>query len=147
MKKNKEISFFIKEDDSLEKVAILLSMAETKEEEDYYMGVYNELGYSCVITGASGKDHEVRNKLVNATMGAALNERIIEKDVKEAHALLHATAEACLGLKISSPLSQSLQLKIAIVRKEDWIAVSIYGDIAIHMITNHKTIGVGTMHI
>lgn len=147
MKKNKEVPFFIKEDDCLERAAILLSMTETEEEENRYINGYRELGYSCVITGASGKDHEVKSKLVNATMGAALNEGIIEKGVKEAHALLHATEDACLGLKISSPLSQNLHLKIAIVRKGNWIAVSIYGDIAIHMITNHKTIGIGSMHI
>ena len=43
--------------------------------------------------------------------------------------------------------SSSLALKIAIVRKEHWIAVAIFGQSALHYMTNHERAGLGVMHI
>lgn len=147
MKNNNQISYLVSENDCIEKVAILLALTSSREEEEQYKNILIEQGYSCIITGASGMDHELRKKIVNSTIGACLNSQLIEKDSKQIHALVHATVEACYSIKMDSSLCQSFQLKIAIVKKDDWIAVVIYGDMAIHMLTNHKTIGLGLMHL
>ncbi|SDZ36499.1 hut operon positive regulatory protein [Proteiniborus ethanoligenes] len=146
MKNNNQIPYPISENDCIEKIAVILALTSSREEEEQFKNMFTEQGYSCVVTGASGLDHDLRKKIVNSTIGACLNSQLIEKDPKQVHALVHATVEACYSIKMDVSLCQSFQLKIAVVKKHDWIAVAIYGDMAIHMLTNHKTIGLGVMH-
>ncbi len=146
MKNDKQFPYSVNENDCIEKVAVLLALTSSREEEEYYRNMFNEQGYSCVVTGAAGVDYDLRKKIVNSTVGACLNSKLIEKDSKQAHALVHATVEACYSIKLDVSLCQSFQLKIAIVKKDDWIAVAIFGDMAIHMLSNHKTVGLGVMH-
>lgn len=146
MVNNNKIPYPVSVNDCIEKVAVILALTSSREEEEQFKNMFTEQGYSCVVTGASGLDHDLRKKIVNSTLGACLNSKLIEKDSKQAHALVHATVEACYSIKLDVSLCQSFQLKIAIAKKDDWIAVAIYGDMAIHMLTNHKTIGLGVMH-
>ena len=43
--------------------------------------------------------------------------------------------------------SQDLALKIAIVRNTHWIAVGMFGESAMHPLTNHERCGLGIMHL
>lgn len=146
MKSNNQFPYPVNGDDCLEKVALTLALTSSREEEEYYKNIFAEQGYSCVVTGAAGIDYDLRKKIVNSTVGACLNSKLIEKSTKQVHALVHATVEACYSIKLDVSLCQSFQLKIAIVKKDDWIAVAIFGDMAIHMLSNHKTVGLGIMH-
>lgn len=148
MSNNNMLSIKIREDENeIERLAILLAMTETKEEEKEYIEKYKEAGYLAAVTGIAGMDSEIHKKMVNAVIGAGLNEGVIEKKLTEMHAIVHATAEASRSMKADSPVSQSFQLKGAIVKKGGWLCVAMYGNMAIHKITNHKTIGLGVMHI
>ncbi|MBC7332712.1 MAG: HutP family protein, partial [Synergistetes bacterium] len=45
------------------------------------------------------------------------------------------------------PLSNSLLLKVAVVSDGRWIAVCMFGESAFHVLTNHRRIGLGVMHL
>ena len=79
--------------------------------------------------------------------GAGLNSGLIQKEPHEVHALLHATEEAKRGAIINVSSEANMAVKIAIVRKEHWIAVALFGESAIHPITEHERCGLGIMHI
>lgn len=145
---NREITVKIgKEENEVEKLAILLALTDSQEQEKKYIELYKKLGYTSAVTGIAGMDDEVKKKLVNAIVGAGLNEGVIKKTLPEMHALIHATADASRAIRVDTPVSQSFQLKATLVRKGNWICVTIYGNMAVHKVTNHKTIGIGVMHL
>ena len=45
--------------------------------------------------------------------------------------------------RITREISQNCRLRVGVARYEDQISISIYGDIAIHELSAHKTVGVG----
>jgi hut operon positive regulator len=63
------------------------------------------------------------------------------------HALAHAASEACDSFVHRGILEISMGAKIAIVRSEQWVAVSIFGDCAVHAAAHHDRCGFGIMHI
>ncbi len=145
---NKNIEVKIgREENEVERLAILLSLTESQEEEKEYIELYKKMGYLSAVTGIAGMDDEVKKKLMSAIVGAGLNEGVIKKTRPEMHAVIHATADAAVGAGIDTPIAKSFQLKATIVRKGDWICVAIYGNKAIHKVTNHKTMGIGVMHL
>ncbi len=147
MKDNECYSYLTSKDNSMERLAIILASSGSREEEELLKNIYTKQGYRCVVTGVAGVDYELRKKIVNSVVGACLNSGIIEKNKRMIHALVHATNEACFSIKMDGSIHQSFQLKIAIVRDEDWIVVAIFGDMAIHLLSNHKTVGIGLMHL
>ena len=80
-------------------------------------------------------------------MGAAMNAGLIAKLPHEIHALLHAAEEAKRGAILNVTSETNLAVKVAIVRREHWIAVAIFGDSAIHPLTSHERCGLGIMNI
>lgn len=135
------------EGNQVEKLAILLAMTETKDEEKNYIEIFKSLGYSSAVTGVAGMEDDIKKKLVSSVIGAGLNEKVINKSFSEMHGLVHATAEASIAIRVDGPVSQSFQLKVAMVRKDNWLCVAMFGNMAIHKVTNHKTIGIGVMHL
>ena len=45
--------------------------------------------------------------------------------------------------RVTREISQNCRLKVGVIRYEDQISISIYGDLAIHELSAHKTVGVG----
>ena len=58
-----------------------------------------------------------------------------------------ASLEAITGITNHILFDAALKLKMAIVSDGKWVAVALYGDSAIHPITNHERAGLGIMHI
>jgi len=50
-------------------------------------------------------------------------------------------------MMVNASSSTSIAVKIAIVRNDNWVAVAIFGQSAIHPLTNHLRAGLGVMHI
>lgn len=129
------------------KIAILLALASNKDEELLLKNKYSEEGYLCAITATGGEISGLAKKINNAVIGACLNNNIIEKTPEEIHAVIHATLEAKEGILMTVPSGASFAGKIAVVRNKNWIAIAIYGNSAMHIMTNHERIGLGIMHI
>lgn len=106
-------------------------------------------GHSFVVTEVGGKtaSNGFQDQVNRAVIGAGLNAGVIAKTPNEIHAVVHATEEALKGILVNVATSSSLALKIAIVRNEHWIVVAIFGQSALHYMTNHERAGLGIMHI
>lgn len=127
--------------------ALLLAMSISREQESIIKQTLSELRYKFCITEVGGERAEFNKKLYKSVIGAALNNNIVVKCSNEVHALLHATEEAKKGFLFKEVDSLNIAVKVSIVREEHWLAVSMYGNSAMHNITNHCRAGLGLMHI
>ncbi len=128
--------------------ALMLAATRNMADENKVKKHLLENGFKIVVTEIGGKsDEEFKIKMNKAVIGACLNEKVIEKKDKDLHALLHAAEEAKKGILINTASTTHLALKIAIARKNGWIAVAAFGESSMHLITGHERCGLGVMHI
>jgi HutP. len=129
--------------------AMLLALTHTISDEEAVKKMVSELGYRFVVTEVGGNSGltEFQSKTTRAVIGAALNSGLLSKSPTNYHALLHAAEEAKRGILTNVSSGSSLAVKIAIVRDASWIAVAIFGESALHPVTNHERAGLGIMHI
>jgi hut operon positive regulator len=134
---------------SIGAAAMLLALTRTLRDEEAAKRLISEHGFKLVVTEVGGNSvlSEFQAKTSKAVLGAALNSGIMSKSSANCHALLHAVEEAKRGLMINVASSASVAVKIAIVRDAAWIAVGMFGESAIHPMTNHERAGLGVMHL
>ncbi len=146
---SRTVKVFENENDwKVENAAMLLALTWTLNLEDKIKSIVRKNGFKYVVTEMGGSSHsDFQSKTVRSILGACLDAKVIQKNTKEIHALLHAAEEAKRGILVNSSSSTSIAVKIAIVRDENWISVAIFGQSAFHPITNHQRAGLGVMHI
>ncbi|MGL4453524.1 HutP family protein [Cetobacterium sp.] len=129
--------------------ALLLALTRTIDEENELKKRYKAEEIRFVVTEIGGKSSggELQEKINKSVIGACLNEKLIEKNGPNLHAVLHATEEAKKCILMNTTSTASVVLKIAIVRDEHWIAVAMFGESSIHPLTGHERCGLGIMHI
>lgn len=141
--------FMVQSIRSVATASMLLALTRTMQDEETVKRMLADQGYKYVVTEVGGKSSlaEFQEKTTKAVIGAALNSGIISKSPSNYHALLHATEEAKRGIMVNVTSSTSLAVKIAIVRDDTWIAVALFGESALHPVTNHERAGLGVMHL
>ena len=145
---DKKKCFLLEMDWTIGTAAMLLAMTRTIKAEEDVKTLLRDQKLKYVVTEIGGKTRgEFQDKVTRSLIGACLNGGLISKTAKQVHALLHAAEEAKKGIVVNVSSSASLALKIAIVRDENWIAVAMFGDSALHPITNHERAGLGVMHL
>lgn len=129
--------------------AMLLALTRTMADEDAAKKLLAELKYRFVVTEVGGTTDrsDFQLKTTKSVIGASLNSGLISKGPTNYHALLHATEEAKRGILVNAASSVSLAVKVAVVRDERWIAVALFGESALHPLTNHERAGLGVMHL
>ncbi len=129
--------------------AMLLALSRSITDEDFIKTLVAKRGYRYVVTEVGGRSTvaEFQERTTKAVIGACLNSGMVKKTAPNIHALLHALEEAKRGVLVNASSSASLAMKIAIVRDSQWVAVAMFGDSAIHPITNHERAGLGVMHL
>lgn len=128
--------------------AMKLALTRTIAEENAVKREYEEKKLKFVVTETGGKSSvDFQSKVARSVLGASLNANVIEKNGPEIHALVHAVEEAKRGVLINNNSEANLALKIAIVRNQHWIAVAMFGESAMHLLTSHERCGLGIMHI
>jgi len=134
--------------DRIGKLAMLAAMT-SREEEDILKQIvakdYKQ--YKLAVTFITGSRNEVMKSLTKSAIGCALQNEIVKPEAGSVHAVMHAALEAVTGITNHILLDAALKLKMAIVSDGKWVAVALYGDSAIHPITNHERAGLGIMHI
>ena len=125
------------------RAAICLAMTEGLEEEKELITLFQRYDCFCAATMLSGSDRDTLRKITGNVVGACLNSGIIQRKHAHLHPLGHAVEEAVDGTRLDSSVEQNSRLKIAIARKDNRIAVAIYGDMGFHECSSHKTIGCG----
>lgn len=123
--------------------AIYLAMTDSLEEEKAMIDYFRQHECYCAATMLSGSDKDTLRKITGNVVGASLNAGIIERKHAHIHPLGHAIEEAVAGTRLDSSVGQNSRLKVAIARKDNTIAVAIYGDMGFHECSSHKTVGGG----
>jgi hut operon positive regulator len=128
--------------------AMRLALTRTLAEEESVKASVAKEGWKLVVTEVGGKSsRDFQEKINRAVIGASLNGGVIEKLGHEMHALLHACEEAKRGVFINVASDTDLALKVAIIRKQHWLAVAMFGESAIHPMSSHERCGLGVMNI
>ena len=127
--------------------AVLLAMTQNRCDEDIVKQHFTNLGCLCVASTIGGVNDTVKSKIINATIGAALNGNVISKRTEDIHPLCHATIEAFKGAQVNDAVTQNCLMKVAVIRYKHWIAVCICGDFAIHEMSHHTLMGVGCQSV
>jgi hut operon positive regulatory protein len=129
--------------------AMLLALTRTMQDEEAVKKMLSSQGFRFVVTevGGNSAQSEFQMKATKAVIGACMNTGLIAKTPTNYHALLHATDEAKRGIMVNVASSTSVAVKIAVVRDEHWIAVALFGESALHPLTNHDRAGLGVMHL
>ena len=125
------------------RAAIQVAMTSTIEEEKEMIAFFHQRDCHCAATMLSGSDNETLRKITGNVVGASLNAGLIERKHAHIHPLGHAVEEAVDGTRLDSSVGQNCRLKIGIARKDNMIAVAIYGDMGFHECSSHKTVGGG----
>lgn len=144
------MKFYIPEDNlDVGRAAMLIALTVNKEDEKKVKGYLRKNGFACAATRTGGlANDKFFQKLIDSIMGAAVNNNIINNNSKcEVHALIHANREAKHGFLLDVPSSTNVAIKIGIVRKNNFIAVAMFGNSALHKLTDHSRAGMGVMHI
>lgn len=130
------------------KAALLLAMADTRPEESEIKAyLKNTYGYETFVIEIGGILKDIRNRVVKSVLNAALNAGAIEKKTAHIHPLIHATVEAERGMMLHVPSESSFRMKVAVVISSEWLAVAMYGESALHILSAHERVGLGIMHI
>ncbi|WP_434310300.1 HutP family protein [Hominifimenecus sp. rT4P-3] len=128
--------------------AMRLALTRTLAEEEAVKADFGKEGWKLVVTEVGGKSsRDFQEKINRAVVGASLNSAVIEKLPHEMHALLHACEEAKRGVFINVASDTDLALKVAIIRKQHWLAVAMFGESAIHPMSSHERCGLGVMNV
>ncbi|MDK2872147.1 MAG: hypothetical protein PWQ16_1499 [bacterium] len=143
----KTIKLDISEGIDVERGAVLLAISKSREEEALIKGVLSSLGLRACVFEIGGINDELRPKLGIQTVTNCLKHGVIRQVKSDVHAVIHAVLEAERGLLMDAPLSSSLLLKVAVVSDGRWVAVCMFGESAFHVLTNHRRIGLGVMHL
>lgn len=135
--------------DGVEAASALLAMTTSLADENTIKNILLERGYKFAVTelGGDTANSEFWAKTTRAIIGACLNCGVISKNAREVHAVLHAAEDAKHGFFPNMTTDVNISCKVAVVRNDEWIVVTLYGKSAVHYITNHKRIGMGIMHI
>lgn len=129
--------------------AMLLALTRNMQDEESVKKLLSAQGFRYVVTEVGGNSalSEFQQKTTKAVIGACMNTALFAKTSVNYHALLHATDEAKRGIMVNMASSASVAVKIAVVRDEKWVAVALFGESALHPLTNHERAGLGVMHL
>ncbi len=130
------------------KAAMLLALSSSRQEEAEIKTLLKKCyGFDTVVTEIGGILGNIKDRVIKSVVSAALSAGIMEKKGSHIHPLIHATLEAGKGMMFDLPTQASIVMKIAIVIDSEWVAVSMYGESAIHVLSNHERAGLGIMHL
>lgn len=135
--------FLFEDSNDPQRAAIMIAMTQNLEQEKEMIRIFRQWGVESVATMVSGHNSVVYPKIVNSVVGMCLNAGLIEKKTSHIHPVVHAIQEASIASRLQCDVSQNCRLKIAAVRYKDRFCLCYYGDVAIHELSAHKTIGTG----
>lgn len=129
--------------------AMLIAMTKTISDEQDIKQYLTDAGYKYAVTELGGNTvkGDFQGRATKALIGAVLNTHLVEKTSYELHAVLHAAMDAGMGSMLNVSRAADMSVKMAVVRKDHWVAVAIFGESAVYYTTNHERAGLGVMHI
>ena len=132
---------------SVGRAALQLALALSDEEEKSLKEQYTQDGFLCAVTKTKGDVEAISQSIKNSAIDLAVKEGLIKNVEHEIHAVLHAALEAREGLVIKTATGAGLDLRIGVVRRENWVAVAVYGFSGLHSYAYHERAGLGVMNV
>lgn len=139
----KEFMVDSKEGIDLCRLAILLAMSTTPEMERLLVEQYKEMGIRSGVTMISGFGISSQSHIIKSVINLCLNTNVISRKKEHIHPVAHCVLETTQSTRASDAIGQNFRFKVAVVRKGSHFALCFYGDLAMHELSGHKTVGVG----
>ncbi len=124
--------------------SIKLATSQTRAEEKIQKEALQSNGYLCAVTEITGKSSAIEEKLYKSTIASATNNQVISRSKKEISCLIHALKDAAGRI---SDDENDKWLKIAIIRDEEKIVITVFGSIAMHNLIIKPFIGIGMIYL
>ncbi len=125
------------------RMAVLLAMSPDIDVERKLIAQFQEHGARCAVTVISGFDMGSQNGTIRNIIGMCLGKGLLEKKFEHVHPAAHAALEATECTRATMAVGQNYCFKVAAVRKGSVFALCMYGDLGMHEVSSHKTIGLG----
>ncbi|MBO5492224.1 MAG: HutP family protein [Pyramidobacter sp.] len=125
------------------RLAMLLAMTASLDVEKKLIAQFGAHGARGAVTVISGFDMGSQNNTIRNIINMCLNKGLIEKKFEHVHPVAHAVLEATECTRATMAVGQNYCFKVAAVRKKSTIAVCMYGDLGMHEVSSHKTVGLG----
>lgn len=132
-----------KEGTDLCRLAILLAMSIDQKMEKDLIVQLQEMGIKGAATTVSGFGISAQSNIIKSVVNLCLNTHIIERKREHVHPVAHCVLEVTQSTRASDAIGQNFCFKAAVVRKGNHFALSFYGNLAMHELSGHKTVGVG----
>ncbi|OCG24274.1 hypothetical protein A9G11_04145 [Gilliamella sp. wkB108] len=130
------------------KMAVLLAMSDTEEEEKALKQYINQLPtHRAAVTFITGISDKISHVYIKSIVNTALSTETVNKTSGQLHALIHAGLEALNAMVVQPTVDSSLKMKVSMVTNKNWVAVATYGYSAFSLYTNHERMGLGIMHL
>ncbi|MBM7624982.1 HutP family protein [Sporohalobacter salinus] len=141
------VSGYMKEENtakiSPESSAIYLSMTRSREYENYWLDKIKGYGYKAAITQTGANSEDLPIKLRESATVAAIARKVIKERAKEKVAISNAVRDAYNQLNLINP-GLGGGFKVAIVRGEGKVAVSVFGKFGHALVDGPDQIALGT---
>lgn len=125
------------------KIAILLAMTPSQVMEKEVISQYEKLRVRSAVTMISGFSISSQSNIIRNIINLCLNTHLIERKREHIHPVAHCVLETTQSTRAFDAIGQNFVFKAAAVRKGNQFALSFYGNLALHELSGHKTIGVG----
>ena len=125
------------------RLAILLAMTKNQEQEDEVISTYHEHGLKAAATTIYGYGISAEGNVIRNVINLCFNKRIIEKKRAHVHPVAHCVLEVAQSTRASDAIGQNFKFKAAVVRHGSEFSLCFYGDLAMHPLSGHKSMGVG----
>ncbi len=135
--------FYVRENLSVAKVAMVLAMAEDVYDREL-IKMLEEMGIKAITTRAGGMGDNVRNKIVRNALVAAENGNIIAESDANRSIFIRCIEDAMKMFEGPIAMILGTGIKIGIARRGQHLAVALYGNVGIPGIGGDKEVcGVG----
>lgn len=131
------------EGEDLCRLAILLAMSIDQPMEKEMMSQFQQRGIKSAVTTVSGFGISSQSNIIRSVVNLCLNTHVIERKREHIHPVAHCVLEVTQSTRASDAIGQHFLFKAAAVRRGNHFALSFYGNLAMHELSGHKTIGVG----
>lgn len=125
------------------RLAILLAMTRTDEEEKEMIRLYREHHLKAAATTISGYSMSFEETVIRNVVNLCLNTHLIDRKRGHVHPVAHCVLEAAQSTRAVDAIGQNFRFKAAAVRRGDEFSLCFYGDLGMHPLSSHKSIGVG----
>ena len=127
-----------REGEDLCRMAVLLAMTvDQKMERDLILQL-QKMGIKSAATTVAGFGISSQSNIIRSVVNLCLNTNIIERKREHVHPVAHCVLEVTQSTRASDAIGQNFWFKAAVARKGNHFALSFYGNLAMHEVSQYS---------